>query len=51
MVSLVGGSAASGVHCFPGVNLQFTQCLVCVCVHVNGYGGCMRMVMDNVMDT
>ena len=36
MASLVGGSAASGVHCFPGANLQFVQCLVCVNV------GCMR---------
>ena len=29
MESLLGGSAASGVHCFPGANLQFVQCLVC----------------------
>ena len=26
--SLVGWSAASGVHCFPGANLQFVQCLM-----------------------
>ena len=25
---LVGGSAASGVHCLPGANMQFLQCLV-----------------------
>ena len=30
MESLLGGSAASGVNCFPGDNLQFAQCLICV---------------------